>query len=118
MITETIPSVQNKMCFEWKHFNEKFVYRIKQITNPNGQGNCAYKPDILPQDDLVKAYGWVHGNTGLTCQFEWQSGRKDAYCIADIETKENTEFSDIFKAIFLQKNTEDFQLITGEVHGH
>lgn len=118
MITEILPSVQNKICFEWKDFKEKFVYRIKKITNPNGQGNAAYVPDILPQDDLVKAYGWVHGKTGLSCQFEWASGRKDVYCVADIDTKANTAFSEVFKAMFLQNNTEDFQLIIGEVNGH
>lgn len=68
-------------------FTAEYTAHIRFITNPYGQGEKAYDPELwakMPvQDELVKVWGWFHGSTGFSCMFRWASGRQDAYVILD-----------------------------------
>lgn len=68
-------------------FTSKYEAHIRRITNMYGQHNSAYDPELFAemprQDNLVKVWGWFHGNTGFSAMFRWASGRQDAYVILD-----------------------------------
>lgn len=74
--------------FVQESFTPESIGVIKTLTNPNGQGNAAFENDkelkMLPQDALVRMWGWFHGKTGLSIMFKWASGRQDAFVIPDI----------------------------------
>jgi hypothetical protein len=79
-----ITNIDNgKMNFHWENIKPEFEQVLKSKINVLGSNNTAYTPDILPQDKLSKAWGWVHGNCGLVVQTLWESGRQDAYVMAE-----------------------------------
>lgn len=72
-----------KLDFQWDNLKPEFEQVLKSHINQLGGNNSAYTPDILPQDKLAKAWGWVHGNCGLVVQALWESGRQDGFVIAE-----------------------------------
>lgn len=71
-----------KLDFHWENIKPEFEQVLKSKINILGSNNTAYTPDILPQDKLSKAWGWIHGNCGLVVQTLWESGRQDGYVMA------------------------------------
>lgn len=87
-----------RIDFYWSSVPERFIDYIRHATNIDGQHEQAYDREAFdampPQDKLVRAYGWIHGNCGMTCQFEWASGRIDARALVESQdqTKQYLEF--------------------------
>lgn len=78
---------QNKVTFSKYSFTKRQEEVVRAITNIDGQGDNAFQPDIAkqmkPQDSLKAMEGWFHGNTGISVEFSWASGRKDGWCMVD-----------------------------------
>lgn len=65
-------------------FSPEYEEFVRVITNPNGRGNAAYKPELLPQDRLISQMVRVYGNCGIDCEFKWASGRQDGWVSLDL----------------------------------
>ncbi len=78
---------KNYLPFVRTAFTSDYEEFARQLTNPNGRGNSAFDMEkeraMLPQDSLVRVWGWFHGQTGFSAMFKWASGRQDAYVVVD-----------------------------------
>lgn len=68
-------------------FTAEYEAMVRVLTNPDGQHNSAYDPELFAkmpvQNQLTKMWGWFHGTTGFSVMFRWASGRQDAYVVLD-----------------------------------
>ncbi len=72
---------EHRLDFKWEDFTSSFEKAVRDMENFGRRLND--QPLMPDTNRLSEAYGWFHGKTGLTCQFIWQDGTKNAYAHVD-----------------------------------